>query len=166
MSAYIQCPECGKRALKIATRCPQCGHEFSSAEPDADRPVEPRRSLAIPAAAVAALIALVAVGWWARRTPPERAQGTAVIVPDRVVEPDTAFVPDSAKTALSVERMFARTWTNVRTGRSIGTDVAAVLLPGDTVLVDSLQRGWWRVTFEGKVVGYVHRSTVQTEPPK
>jgi uncharacterized protein YgiM (DUF1202 family) len=93
-------------------------------------------------------------------------QGTAVIVPDRAVEPDIAFVPDSAKTVAPVERRFARTWTNVRTGRSIGADVAAVLLPGDTVLVDSLQRGWWRVTFEGKVVGYVHRSTVQTEPPK
>jgi hypothetical protein len=40
-----------------------------------------------------------------------------------------------------------------------------VLLPGDTVLVDSLERGWWRVTFEDSVLGYVHQSIVGTEPP-
>jgi hypothetical protein len=40
-----------------------------------------------------------------------------------------------------------------------------VLLPGDTVLADSLSRGWWRVTFEGKVLGYAYRSTLVTDPP-
>ena len=39
-------------------------------------------------------------------------------------------------------------------------DVEAVLLPGDTVLADSLERGWYRVTLDGEVFGYVHRSTL------
>lgn len=113
------------------------------------------------------LIALVVgIGWWARRSPTERAQGTAVIAPETVTEPDTAFPGDSATFAAPAsERKFARTWTNVRTKRSISADIAAVLLPGDTVLVDSLQRGWWRVTFEDSVIGYVQQSTVRAEPP-
>ena len=63
------------------------------------------------------------------------------------------------------ERRFARTWTNVRSRRSAGGDLVAVLLPGDTVLADSLSSGWWRVTFEGKVMGYAYRSTLVGEPP-
>ena len=166
---YIQCPECGKRALRIATRCPQCGHEFFSGTSDAERSAEPRRALSFPVFAVTAtvLIALVVgIGWWARRSPMERAQGTAVIAPETVTEPDTAFPGDSATPApLAPERRFTRTWTNVRTKRSTSADIAAVLLPGDTVLVDSLQRGWWRATFEDSAIGYVQQSTVRAEPP-
>ena len=33
-------------------------------------------------------------------------------------------------------------------------------MPGDTVLADSLQRGWYRVALEGEVLGYVHRTTL------
>ena len=157
---YIQCPECGKRALSIATRCPRCGHEFSRmAEPG----LTPRRSLRVlvVVGGAAALIALVlGVGWWIHRTPKEHWQPIAAIAPDTVAESPSVAEPDSA-TAAPAERRFARTWTKVRTGRSTSADIAAVLLPGDTVFVDSLQRGWWRVTFEGKIIGYVHRSTLR-----
>jgi len=96
----------------------------------------------------------------------ERAQGTAVIAPETVREPDTTLQRDSAASfAPAPERRFARTWTNVRTRRSPSADIAAVLLPGDTVLVDSLQRGWWRATFEDSAIGYVQQSTVKTEAP-
>ena len=37
--------------------------------------------------------------------------------------------------------------------RSATGNLAGVLLPGDTVVADSLRSGWWRVTFEGKVMG-------------
>jgi hypothetical protein len=37
--SYVTCSECGKRALSIATRCPQCGFEFPA------RPL-PRKSTA------------------------------------------------------------------------------------------------------------------------
>jgi len=56
--------------------------------------------------------------------------------------------------------LVARTWTHVRHSRSKGADVDAVLLPGDTVLADSLERGWYRVTLDGEVLGYAHRSTL------
>jgi hypothetical protein len=36
----------------------------------------------------------------------------------------------------------------------------AVLTPGDTVLADSLEWGWYRVVLEGEVLGYAHRSTL------
>ena len=77
---------------------------------------------------------------------------------------DTAMAAASPA-ASTGERRFARTWTKVRTRRSTAGDLAAVLLPGDTVLVDSLSRGWWRVALDGEVLGYVHRSTLVTEPP-
>ena len=81
---YIQCSECGKRALRIATRCPQCGHEFVSATPDEPRPlVDPERHPAILAAAATALLALaLVVGWWARRPHVEHGSTTALIRTD------------------------------------------------------------------------------------
>ena len=163
---YMQCPECGKRALSIATRCPHCGHEFSRM-PEPDRPLELRRSLrvlAVAAGTVALIAIMLGIGRWIRRTPHEHGQPIAAIAPETVAESTSVIEPDSAAAA-PMERRFARTWTKVRTGRSTKADVAAVLLPGDTVLVDSLVRGWWRVTLEGKAMGYVHRSTVQAEPP-
>ena len=93
-----------------------------------------------------------------RSTPPEDVSSAAV------TRLDTTMATESLP-ASSGERRFARTWTKVRTGRSVTADVAAVLLPGDTVIVDSLSRGWWRVALEGKVLGYVHRSTLVDKPP-
>ena len=48
----------------------------------------------------------------------------------------------------------AQTWTKVRSRRSVHADVVAILLPGDTVLADSLKAGWWRVSLDGRVLGY------------
>jgi hypothetical protein len=67
--------------------------------------------------------------------------------------------PDSAPSAAAVPRA-TRTWTKVRAARAASADVVAVLLPGDTVLVDSLRNGWWRVALDGRVLGYVHRRTL------
>jgi uncharacterized protein YgiM (DUF1202 family) len=91
----------------------------------------------------------------------EPGQRTAAIAPNTIADSTPMVETDSATTVPSMERRFARTWTKVRTGRSTSADVAAVLLPGDTVLVDSLVRGWWRVTLEGKAIGYVLRSTLR-----
>lgn len=65
----------------------------------------------------------------------------------------TATVPDSAPTRAAVIRV-AETWTKVRSRRSVHADVVAILLPGDTVLADSLKAGWWRVSLDGRVLGY------------
>jgi hypothetical protein len=64
------------------------------------------------------------------------------------------------------ELRVARTWTKVRTGRTTTADLAAVLLPGDTVVVDSLTHGWYRVALEGEVLGYSYQSTLAAERPE
>jgi len=71
----------------------------------------------------------------------------------------TTARPDSAPSAEAVPRV-ARTWTKVHERRSVKADLSAVLLPGDTVLADSLKAGWWRVALEGKVIGYVYGGTL------
>jgi ribosomal protein L37E len=165
--AYIACSECGKRALSIATRCPQCGFEFPA------RPIEQRNwasdlgrlvPLLVAVGVGAATIAVVTVV--VRRTA-SRSEGSATAEAHAAAaapEMDTA-VAAASPAASPPERRFARTWTNVRGRRSVAGDLVGVLLPGDTVLADSLRRGWWRVTFEGKVMGYAYHSTLVTDPP-
>ena len=55
----------------------------------------------------------------------------------------------------------ARTWTHVRKAPRKGAELEAVLTPGDTVLADSLQRGWYRVALDGEVLGYAYQSTLE-----
>lgn len=157
----MQCPECGKRALNIATRCPHCAHEFVVRPDPLPSPTPDVKRYVAPLAAVAAVIALGALGMVVINRTRERAPAAATTVTATRPEPETA-IAEAAE--IRPERRIARTWTNVRTRRTTRADVAGVLLPGDTVLVDSLARGWWRVTLEGEVVGYAHRSTLDTEP--
>jgi hypothetical protein len=58
------------------------------------------------------------------------------------------------------ERLVSRSWTHVRSRRSVKSELTAVLMPGDTVVADSLGRNWYRVSLEGEVMGYAHRSTL------
>jgi hypothetical protein len=158
--SYVTCTECGKRALSIATRCPQCGFEFPA------RPLGRRSSTSsfgrlLPLLALLGVVAAtVALATVLMRRTAERAEAPATAA---APEMDTAMAASPA--ASGGERRFARTWTNVRNRRSVAGDLTGVLLPGDTVLADSLSRGWWRVTFEGKVMGYVYHSTLVTDPP-
>ena len=39
----------------------------------------------------------------------------------------------------------------MRKSRSARAPLEAMLMPGDTVLVDSLEQGWYRVALEGEV---------------
>jgi hypothetical protein len=98
---------------------------------------------------------LVAAPLLASLPPPPAAARTRSIT-----DPDLPPVPpDSMPTAGAVPKV-ARTWTKVHGGRSVKADLVAVLLPGDTVLVDSLRGRWWRVALEGRVVGYVYAGTL------
>jgi ribosomal protein L37E len=163
--AYMTCSECGKRALSIATRCPQCGFEFPA------RPIEQRSwtsdlrrllPLLVAGGVVAATLTVVTVV--VRRASRPEGPATAEAHAAAGSEMDTA-VAAASPAASRRERRFARTWTNVRSRRSVAGDLVGVLLPGDTVLADSLSRGWWRVTFEGKVMGYAYQSTLVTDRP-
>jgi hypothetical protein len=165
--SYRECPACGKRALRIATRCPRCGQELLT------QPVQRRASRdtrRVPPMAALAVILLVGIGLFAlalqrsgardaetRATAAARAG--APIALDSARAASSPALPDSAPSAEAVPRQ-ARTWTKVHDRRSAKADVVAVLLPGDSVLADSLVDGWWRVALEGRVIGYVYAATL------
>jgi hypothetical protein len=164
---YRECPACGKRALSIATRCPGCGHELLTQA--VQRPAGSGSRRLGPPLALAALL-LGAGGLLIRlvhrhEAPGPEATATADLAVDASVALDTAraasspVLPDSAPSAEAVP-LVARTWTKVHDRRSTRADLVAVLLPGDTVLADSLRGGWWRVALEGRLLGYVYAPTL------
>jgi hypothetical protein len=162
-----ECPACGKRALSIATRCPGCGHEFPTQPLRWQTSPDTRRRLPLPALIV---ISLLAIGLFTlvmrrSRAPDPEARVTGAVRAEAPVALDSSraaaspVMPDSAPSAEAVPR-HTRTWTKVHDRRSVKADVVAVLLPGDTVLADSLRGGWWRVALEGRVLGYVYAGTL------
>jgi hypothetical protein len=171
-TTYRECPACRKRALSIATRCPQCGHALPTqpvrwqASHDAGR-LRPLLAVGVILLAAGGLVTLV-VRWSAGRDPEAMAtaaaRAEAPVVLDSATAAASPVMPDSAPSAEAVPRQ-ARTWTKVRERRSTRADVVAVLLPGDTVLADSLRGGWWRVALEGRVLGYVYGLTLDGFAP-
>ncbi len=160
---YKQCFECGKRALSIATRCPGCGFEFQApliipggGEPG--RILTPGRVAA--AVAVVAVLVSARLGGTSQLAEEQSASISYAASPAAMTGPfDTASVnapPADPAEALLV----ARDWTHVRKSRSKSAGLEAMLMPGDTVLADSLGKGWYRVALEGEVLGYAHRSTL------
>jgi hypothetical protein len=63
-------------------------------------------------------------------------------------------------------RRYAQTWVNVRGDRTRSAPTVAMLNPGDSVTVDSLVRGWYRVLVDGRTLGYVHRFTLDVSRPE
>jgi hypothetical protein len=182
-SSYRECPDCGKRALSIATRCPQCGRELLG-QPIHVEATRPAMAWARPLLAAATVLAGIGVALAAMRQAPARVgkedvTGMLVAAPLLASPPPPAsgavppFVPlpplppsdlppvpqDSMPAPDAVPRV-ARTWTKVHDRRSVQANLVAVLLPGDTVLVDSLRARWWRVALEGRVIGYVYAGTL------
>jgi hypothetical protein len=175
--SYRQCTECGKRALSIATRCPGCGRELiapvAQAAPAVGSSLDLRRFLSpgLVGGIIAATVFLAAAVMARPSRPPERRQslvaaGSPSTLSEVAYTTTAAARLDTATagplpSGSAGEVLIARTWTNVRHSRSRGADVDAVLLPGDTVLADSLERGWYRVALDGEMLGYVHRSTLR-----
>ena len=174
--SYRQCGECGKRALSIATRCPGCGRELEpQAIPETRSALEVGRYIPQGVAAAVVLAAVVlAVEFGGERLPSDShpvsasagsAAADSVAASSEVAyalgataQLDTAGVEATPAGGVFV----AKTWTNVRRSRSRRAELEAVLSPGDTVVADSLQRDWYRVAFQGEVMGYAHRSTLTT----
>ena len=151
--SYKQGPDCGKRALSIATRCPGCGREFP-ARPEAHRGPAARLGRYVPWLAGMLTAGAVLVTGVLGRVGRAPVESSSVAATTRVDTTTAAASPAAS------ELLVARTWTHVRNRRSVAGDVDAILLPGDTVLADSLGRGWYRVALEGEVLGYAHRSTL------
>ena len=158
--SYRQCDACGKRALTIAIRCPGCGREFPArGEPKSDglelgRFVTPK--------AIAAVLAVVAVLVSARlgragQPTVAKAEIESSMASTGPLETARVAAPPAENGG---ELRIARSWTDVRESRSVRAPLEAVLTPGDTVQADSLERGWYRVTLDGEVLGYAHHSTL------
>ncbi len=195
-TTYMQCPQCGRKALSVATRCPHCGVAFPSRPLQRSAPGD-RRALLRPVLAVSGVLvlgALLAVvlprlaskaaiparGALPRETSPILSEPGGATSADAAVEgvrsggdaaPQAtalravATAPVGPAAAGPPTRRVARTWVNVRGGRSRGAPVVLVLNPGDTVQVDSLSRGWYRVLIDGRAAGYVYRSNLDPVPP-
>jgi hypothetical protein len=173
---YKQCTACGARALRIATRCPGCHREFPSADtaarmsagqrmrrPNTRRPA----GLAAGVLVVAALVILTELGQ-SNGVPTHTGPTTAAdSVPAEVgyvsngatVDPALATAPAPAAPSRPEFRV-AQTWTHVRKAPRKSAELEAVLTPGDTVLADSLQQGWYRVALDGEVLGYAYQTAL------
>jgi hypothetical protein len=174
--SYKQCSQCGKRALSVATRCPGCGGEFP---PEPGRRSSPGADFGrfLPLVALAGLLVVGAlsraiVGRTSRPAAPEessslaatsREETSSVAAAPKLASPPRAPAPSTHTAAPEPRQLIARTWTKVRNRRSTKGELEAVLLPGDTVVADSLSRGWWRVALEGEVLGYAHESTLVSD---
>ncbi len=169
--SYRECDACGKRALSIAIRCPGCGREFPARVVPRSDGLELGRFLTPKGVATAlAVVAVLASATLGRAGQPreEKAEvGSSMARTGPEVESSmvrTGPLETATVAALPAERgselRVARGWTNVRKSRSVRAPLEAVLVPGDTVLADSLERGWYRVALDGEVLGYSHRSTL------
>jgi hypothetical protein len=160
--SYRQCVECGKRALSIATRCPSCGRALTTPAVTAPGAGLKRGPLPSPRvlAGILAAAAVLTTATLGRTSRPPEEQSSSVVAKDSLAAPTEEAYAAAWPTESEAELRVAKTWTSVRKSRSKSADLEAVLLPGDTVLADSLLRGWYRVALEGEVLGYVHRSTL------
>jgi hypothetical protein len=178
---YKQCTACGARALRIATRCPGCHREFPSTQPAAETPVgysatsrpAPSRSSGVAAGilVVAAILTLTELSQSGGLTVETASTGAVDSAP---APTEVAYVsnggtvaqaPESASAPAAPsppELRVARTWTHVRKSPRKSAELEAVLTPGDTVLADSLQQGWYRVALDGEVLGYAYQSTLES----
>jgi ribosomal protein L37E len=174
---YMECPQCGRKALSVATRCPHCGVAFPS-QPLRRHAAGHRLDRLRPVLAVggvlvlgAALIAVVVPRLGSKPAAPARETPFGDTTP-AVAAPPGAVAADSIvervapeRSAPPVVKRFARTWVNVRGARGRAAPAVRVLNPGDAVQVDSLSRGWYRVLIDGRAAGYVHRSNLDPVPP-
>jgi hypothetical protein len=78
--------------------------------------------------------------------------------------PESTLAPPAPAEANYLRR-YARTWINIRSGRSPRTRVLRIARPGEVVVVDSLEAGWYRVVSDDGPVGYVDRGLLTSTPP-
>lgn len=207
--SYRQCVECGKRALRFATRCPGCGIALPNPAPleGGDgllpgwaRPLKGLMAVLAIGGTIASLergpagpsmlsaeTPVVSVGASLAATPrvDTATFATTVATPDTtsvVTRNTTTVVPPVAapvaspvatpvvaavappaatpatKTAGVLLVIKGRTF--VRSHRTVNAKLEAVLTPGDTVVADSLVKGWYRVAMYGDVLGYARQATL------
>ena len=168
--SYKRCSGCGGRALSIATRCPGCGGEFPVAEEADGRPARKvgwSISLSMPVVVLAGAGIVVVSQIGRTASPREQRSSFGAAAPEiathsapsaaasGTMAPSVAADAPPEATVLVAQRM-----VYLRKARSGSSALEAVLEAGDTLAVDSLVGGWYRVTFEGAVMGYAIESSV------
>ena len=189
--SYRQCDACGKRALSIAIQCPGCGREFPTREVpngggvelgrfltprgvgvalavlavlvsanvgQTDQPVEEKAEVGSSIASTGPLETGRVAALPAGRPGEEKSEAESTMPRTDPVQAARVF-PQAAERGSALR--VARSWTDVRKSRSVKAPLEAMLMPGDTVLADSLAEGWYRVALEGEVLGYADRSTLE-----
>lgn len=175
ITTYMECPQCGRKALSVATRCPHCGVAFPSKPLRRSAPGY-RLDRLRPVLAVggvlllgAILLAVVVPRLGSKAAAPAPGTPSGEASPTRAATPAGAMPADSTVEGVApaspLARRFARTWVNVRGARARAAPAVRVLNPGDAVQVDSLSGGWYRVLIDGRAAGYVHRSNLDPVPP-
>lgn len=168
---YMECPQCGRKALSVATRCPHCGVAFPSQplrRPTSSHRLDRLRLvLAVGGVLVvgAALLAVVVRRLGSKPAAPARETPSVDTSQARAALPAAVPADSTAEGVAPLPKRFARTWVNVRSARGRAAPAVRVLDPGDAVQVDSLSRGWYRVLIDGRAAGYVHRSNLDPVPP-
>lgn len=170
--SYRQCPQCGKRALSIATRCPGCGGEFPAREIRAGGGAREMGGFVTSgrlaaAVGVAAVVASAQFGGSSQPLEEQTASVGGEVAEMPAIRMDTADVI-VVRAEPAGKLLLAKDWTHVRKSRSVKGELEAMLMPGDTVLADSLSKGWYRVALEGEVLGYAHHTTLVSPgvPPR
>jgi hypothetical protein len=170
--SYKSCSGCGRRALSIATRCPRCGAEFPIAEA-AGRAGGWKPKLSLPLSAPAVVLAGIGVVLASQvgraGLPREQRSTLGAVAQVEVGAAGSGAAADASPSATSSgvmapasEVLVAHRTIYLRQARSRGAALEAVLEAGDTLAVDSLVGGWFRVTFEGAVMGYAERGSLDT----
>ena len=138
--------------FRIAPPVPPPATPTVTARPS--QPQAPRESLVAKAESVRAV----------PRTPPQSPSQSQSPAPTtgRPVAPTPAAMPVSP---VGVQRRYASTWMNVRADKSNTAQVVQTLHPGDSVFVDLLEQGWYRVVTDGQPIGYVDWRYLDTLQP-
>ena len=171
--SYRQCGKCGKRALSFATRCPGCGIALPSPAPfEADGIPDSNRVLWMKVAVAVRgqrSHAGPARPWPGSPCPARR--GDLVVKPVMVEKPAMlGSVMAATRSPAPVAStagvpLIAKSWTHVRSRRTVNSTLEAVLTPGDTVVCDSLVNGWYRVALYGEVLGYAKEARLTPIEP-
>ncbi len=160
--ALIQCPECGREISDQASACPECAYPIAerrrSGEPPRVRTTEDSfltrnrgfGDLALYGClGVIVIFILVGVGLSSLSETPSPSERSDVTRP-------------SATRRL--EQKWAHGTVNVREGRGTNFDALTTLRSGESVQVDSLVGGWFRVFRAGERIGYASASVLHDGP--
>jgi hypothetical protein len=96
--SYRQCPDCGKRALSIATRCPGCGRELPPRQSPERASAGPRRALSVQSVlGLVALGAALMAGWESRRRAAAVEDESSYLISPARSAPEDAAALDTAQ---------------------------------------------------------------------